>query len=135
MAWMIMLGNEDSPPHCPVYPSLAYGFYSHVEPVFGILSNSPLTTSANGTEVAAPFFDDDYIVFGTNVNEENYYRQFAKLPDGLTFKCNCKISEYPGGPCIYEKYDFAWAMKKPFEPSWFVDQGWLLLPVGVLRSA
>ena len=39
VAWMIMLAGGQY----PVYPGLPYGFYSHVEPVLGILSNRNLT--------------------------------------------------------------------------------------------
>ena len=38
IAWMIMLQGA----YYPVYPSLPYGFYSHVEPVLGIYSGRPL---------------------------------------------------------------------------------------------
>ena len=107
LAWMIMLGSEDAPPAYPVYPSLPYGDYSHVEPVFGILSGKPLRDASGAP---TPWDDSDYIVFGTNVNEQAYYKQFDVLPDDLKFDGNCKQSNFPGDPCVYEKYGFAWAM-------------------------
>ena len=54
IAWMIMLEGG-----CyPVYPGLPYGFYSHVEPVYGIYSNHPFTEDGK-------WYDDDVLVHGT----------------------------------------------------------------------
>ena len=54
IAWMIMLEGG-----CyPVYPGLPYGFYSHVEPVYGIYSNHPFTDDGK-------WYDDDVLVHGT----------------------------------------------------------------------
>lgn len=99
VVWMIMLKGG----HFPVYPGLPYGQYSHVEPVVGILSNKPL----NDTR----WYDDDYIAHYTDADTHTYYRSFQSLPDDTSMKGNCAHSDYPGYPCIYEKYGFGWAIE------------------------
>ena len=101
IAWMIMLGSEQRPPHYPVYPGLPFGFYSHVEPVFGLYTNS------EGEE----WSDDDVLAHGTNGNVHPYYRKFGKLTDNLNFTGNCAKELYLGDPCVYEQYGFGWAMQ------------------------
>eukprot|EP00747_Dinoflagellata_sp_TGD_P180888 gnl/TRDRNA2_/TRDRNA2_34094_c0_seq1.p1 gnl/TRDRNA2_/TRDRNA2_34094_c0~~gnl/TRDRNA2_/TRDRNA2_34094_c0_seq1.p1 ORF type:complete len:359 (+),score=13.58 gnl/TRDRNA2_/TRDRNA2_34094_c0_seq1:87-1163(+) len=99
IVWMIMLKGGQY----PVYPHLPYGFYSHVEPVVGILSDHPL----NDTQ----WYDDDYIVHYTDADTETYYRSMASLPDDTTFSGNCAHPHYIGFPCIYEKYGFGWSIE------------------------
>eukprot|EP01065_Artemidia_motanka_P050686 TRINITY_DN8726_c0_g1_i1.p2 TRINITY_DN8726_c0_g1~~TRINITY_DN8726_c0_g1_i1.p2 ORF type:complete len:338 (+),score=134.23 TRINITY_DN8726_c0_g1_i1:61-1074(+) len=98
IAWMIMLKGGQY----PVYPGLPYGFYSHVEPVLGIMSNR----SFDDTK----FYDDDVVVHGTDASLNRYYRTMKSLPDNLDFSGNCAHPDYLGYPCIYEKYGFGWAI-------------------------
>jgi hypothetical protein len=102
--WMIMLQNG----HYPVYPSLPYGFYSHVEPVFGVMSDHPLDDPQ--------WYDDDYIVHGTDASTQTYYRRF----DSLVADVNADNSSlcrgaYLGYPCIYKNYGFGFAIKGPLD--------------------
>jgi len=99
VVWMIMLKGG----HYPVYPDVPFGFYSHVEPVVGILSDHDLTDDQ--------WYDDDYIVHYTDASVHTYYRSMKSLPDDTTFKGNCANPHYPGYPCIYEKYGFGWAIE------------------------
>jgi hypothetical protein len=103
IAWMIMLGSESRPPHYPVYPGLPYGFYSHVEPVFGYYSDHPLEDP--------DWHPGDYIEHASNGSPHPYYREVDKLTDNLNFTGNCAVSGYPGDPCVYEEYGFAWAFQ------------------------
>jgi hypothetical protein len=102
IAWMIMLGSQEHPPKYPVYPKLPYGFYSHVEPVFG------LYTDFDDDD----WHDEDVFAHGSNGNTHPYYRQLSKLTDNLNFTGNCAKSNYPGDPCVYEEYGFAWVVNK-----------------------
>jgi len=99
VVWMIMLKGG----HFPVYPGVPYGQYSHVEPVVGIMSDRPL----NDTE----WYDDDYLVHYTDADQHAYYRSMKSLPDDTTLKGNCANKDYPGYPCIYEKYGFGWSIE------------------------
>ena len=100
IAWMIMLQGG-----CyPVYPGLPYGFYSHVEPVYGIYSNHPLTADGE-------WYDDDVLVHGTDADTHSYYRTFKSLPAGVNDR-NCSEcgGGYLGYPCIFEQYGFGYAI-------------------------
>lgn len=99
VVWMIMLTGG----HYPVYPGVPYGFYSHVEPVVGILSDHNLTDDQ--------WYDDDYIVHYTDADVHTYFRSMKSLPDDTDFKGNCAFPHYSGYPCIYEKYGFGWAIE------------------------
>lgn len=99
LVWMIMLQGEKY----PVYPGLEYGFYGHVEPVVGILSDRPL----NDTE----WYDDDYVVHYTDADEHAYYRSMSSLTDGLSQSGPCARADYVGYPCVYEKYGIGWAIE------------------------
>ena len=100
--WMIMLEGG----HYPVYPGLPYGFYSHVEPVYGIMTDHPLDDEN--------WYADDYIVHSTDASLQSYYRRFDSLPAGVnadnTSECG---GGYLGYPCIYEMYGFGYAIKGP----------------------
>eukprot|EP00933_Yihiella_yeosuensis_P080173 TRINITY_DN93582_c0_g1_i1.p1 TRINITY_DN93582_c0_g1~~TRINITY_DN93582_c0_g1_i1.p1 ORF type:complete len:369 (+),score=66.09 TRINITY_DN93582_c0_g1_i1:100-1206(+) len=99
VVWMIMLRGG----HFPVYPNMPYGQYSHVEPVVGLMSSRPL----NDTE----FYDDDVIAHYTDADEHTYYRRMDSLPDDTDLQGNCAKSDYPGYPCVYNKYGFGWAIQ------------------------
>jgi len=99
IVWMIMLKGG----HFPTYPGLPYGQYSHVEPVVGIMSDRPLSDTK--------WYDDDVLVHYTDADEHAYYRSMDSLPDDTTLKGNCAHSDYPGYPCIYDKYGFGWAIE------------------------
>ena len=100
IAWMIMLEGG-----CyPVYPGLPYGFYSHVEPVYGIYSNHPLTDDGK-------WYDDDIIVHGTDADTHSYYRRFDSLPAGVnSHNCSECGGGYVGYPCIDKDYGFGYAI-------------------------
>ena len=100
VAWMIMLHGGSY----PVYPGLPYGFYSHVEPVLGVMSSRPLSDPE--------WHDDDIIVHGTDASRFSYYRRFDSLPANITAHNNSLCAEdYLAYPCIYEKYGFGWAVQ------------------------
>eukprot|EP00658_Telonema_sp_P-2_P078048 TRINITY_DN7219_c0_g3_i2.p1 TRINITY_DN7219_c0_g3~~TRINITY_DN7219_c0_g3_i2.p1 ORF type:complete len:200 (-),score=20.69 TRINITY_DN7219_c0_g3_i2:163-762(-) len=102
---MIMLAGG----RYPVYPSLPYGFYSHVEPVLGVLSNNPLSED---------WSPDDVLVHGTDASGHSYYRTFASLPAGITASNVSKCGEdYLGYPCIYAQYGFGWAVTGLQDPT------------------
>lgn len=102
IAWMIMLEGG----RYPVYPGLPFGFYSHVEPVYGVYSKHPLSDPT--------WYDDDIILHGTDAKACNYYRRFDSLGAGVSpgnvSECG---SEYLGYPCVYTKYGFGWAISGP----------------------
>ena len=100
IAWMIMLEGG-----CyPVYPGLPYGYYSHVEPVYGIYSNHPFTNDGK-------WYDDDILVHGTDADTHSYYRRFDSLPAGVNgHNCSECGGGYLGFPCIYEQYGFGYSI-------------------------
>lgn len=114
VVWMIMLAGG----HFPVYPSLPYGFYSHIEPVVGIMSDHNLTDDK--------WYDDDVVVHYTDADSHTYYRTMKSLPDDLDMHGNCNALHsirYSGYPCIYTKYGFGWSVEG------FLDQNMPSLPL------
>ena len=123
VVWMIMLAGGRYPVYAPLSP---YGFYSHVEPVFGVYSNHPLTDPT--------FYEDDYIVKfpslarikpcstvillvvspGTQTDADPfvYYRRFDSLVAGVSSQnvSQCPQGDYLGYPCIYNVWGFGWAI-------------------------
>lgn len=100
LVWMIMLRGGQY----PVYPALSpYGFYSHVEPVYGIFSDQPL----NDTK----WYDDDYLAHSTDASQLTYYRRFDSLVADVNAQNVSQCGhEYLGYPCIYQKWGFGWAI-------------------------
>lgn len=101
VVWMIMLNGG----HYPVYPALRpYGFYSHVEPVYGIYSNHPLDDPK--------WYDDDYVVHSTDIDFYSYYRRFDSLPANVTSynTTKCPMGDYSGYPCVWFERGFGWAI-------------------------
>lgn len=100
VVWMIMLEGGQY----PVYPPLApYGFYSHVEPVYGLYTNHDLSDTQ--------WYPDDYLAHSTDADLFTYYRTFDSLPSDVD-KTNSSLcgSKYLGYPCIYVRWGFGWAI-------------------------
>ena len=98
---MIMLAGGNY----PVYPGLApYGFYSHVEPFYGIFSNHPLNDTA--------WYPDDYVRHSTNADPFEYFRRFDSLVAWVSPANHslCAQGSYQGWPCVYERWGFGWAL-------------------------
>lgn len=100
LVWMIMLRGG----RYPVYPELKpYGFYSHIEPVYGIYTDHALTDTK--------WYDDDYLAHSTDADTTTYYRSFKSLPADVDSSDRSLCgSEYRGYPCIYVKWGFGWAI-------------------------
>ena len=100
LAWMIMLSGGHYPVYAPLSP---YGFYSHIEPVYGIYTDYPL----NDTK----WYDDDYLAHSTDADTQTYYRRFDSLVADVDSKnvSQCE-GNYRGYPCIYVKWGFGWAI-------------------------
>jgi len=90
--------------HYPVYAPLSpYGFYSHVEPVYGLYTNRPLTDDQ--------WYPDDYLAHSTDADTFTYYRTFDSLPaDVDRYNTSLCPEKYLGYPCIYVKWGFGWAI-------------------------
>jgi len=102
VVWMIMMSFQAG--QYPLYPSLPYGIYGHIEPVVGVMSDHPL----NDTE----YYDDDVLLHFTDADDQTYYRSMASLPDDQWMNKTCtKAIAYPGAPCVYEKWGFGWAIE------------------------
>jgi len=100
LVWMIMLSGGKYPVYDPLYP---YGFYSHVEPVYGVYTDHPL----NDTK----FYDDDYLAHSTNADTNTYYRRFDSLVADVNSRNVSQCGHnYRGYPCIYVKWGFGWAI-------------------------
>eukprot|EP00912_Choanoflagellata_sp_UC4_P002513 UC4_evm3s1590 len=97
--WMIMLEGGKY----PVYPGLPYGFYSHVEPVFGVMTDHDPTDHQ--------WYDDDIIAHGTDAAP---YTRFDSLVAGVDKgnRSECE-GQYLGYPCVYKKYGFGFAILGP----------------------
>jgi len=83
------------------------GACDHIEPVFGIFSDKPLTdTSAH---------DDDWILHASDQDYMPYYRKMSSLEDDLSMEGNCKNAGAGFGknemyPCIYDKVTYGLAV-------------------------
>jgi len=87
----------------PVYPSLPYGLYSHIEPIVGILSDQPLSDEN--------FYDDDYIAHYNDAGTSTYYRSMDSLIgsyDGHRSTCPRVSGD---GMCINPDRGFGWAIQ------------------------
>ena len=58
------------------------GACDHVEPMFGIFSNHPLTDPT--------VYDDDYVLHASDQDLQTYYRPLNSLDDSLDMSGNCK---------------------------------------------
>jgi hypothetical protein len=70
----------------------AYGLgpFDHIEPIFGLYSNHPLTDE----EV----YDDDYLVHGSDYaidgdKNQGYFRKFSSMVDTTAMEGNCKDAQ------------------------------------------
>jgi len=100
IVWMIMLSGGHYPVYEPLYP---YGFYSHVEPVYGLYTNHPLNDEQ--------WYPDDYVAHSTDADSFTYYRTFDSLPANVDARNNSLCGEkYLGYPCIYVRWGFGWAI-------------------------
>jgi len=83
------------------------GAIDHVEPVFGIFSDSPLTdATAHG---------DDWILHASDQDYEPYYRKMSTLEDDKSMQGNCKNAGSGFGknemyPCIYDQVTYGLAV-------------------------
>lgn len=100
LVWMIMLEGGKYPVYNPLYP---YGFYSHIEPVYGIYTDHPLSDTK--------FYDDDYLAHSTDADTQTYYRRFDSLVADVNSRnvSQCR-GNYRGYPCIYVRWGFGWAI-------------------------
>merc|ERR1719469_1056268 len=88
----------------PVYPSLPYGDYSHIEPFVGIMSDQPLTDEE--------FYDDDVIVHYNDNNPFTYYRSMSSLPGKYGHQSRCPgASVFGSSMCLHPLYVFGWAIQ------------------------
>jgi len=107
IVWMIMLQGGHYPVYAPLKP---YGFYSHVEPVYGLYTNHPLTDEQ--------WYPDDYIAHSTDADTFTYYRTFDSLPADVDKKNNSLCgAQYLGYPCIYVRWGFGWAITGVSDPA------------------
>jgi len=83
------------------------GHFAHIEPIWGIYSNHPLTDPN--------VYEDDVLVHGsdwqTGPKHLGYFRPFNSLPDGLKMEGNCKNAGSGFGknemyPCVYDKITY-----------------------------
>lgn len=79
----------------------------HIEPVFGIFSDKPLTDDS--------VYDDDWILHASDQDYMPYYRKMSTLEDDLSMNGNCKHAGSGFGrnemyPCIYDQVTYGLAV-------------------------
>jgi hypothetical protein len=80
------------------------GFYDHVVPFTGIMSDHPLTDEQ--------FYDDDYIVHYTDHSVYPYYRSMESLVGAYNGKSSCPSTSGDAQyVCLHPKYGFGWALQ------------------------
>eukprot|EP00666_Eupelagonemidae_sp_cell4sb_P016478 gene16478-3973_t len=96
---------------CPYKPADATcpngGAFGHIEAVWGIGSDHPLTD--------AKVYDDDWLVHGSDQDLNPYYRRFSSLEDTTAMEGNCKNAQAGFGknemyPCINDQVDYGLAV-------------------------
>jgi len=90
----------------PVYSDMTEpsGFYDHVVPFVGIMSDHPLTDEQ--------FYDDDYIVHYTDHSVYPYYRSMDSLIGTYDGRSACpSTSGDPQYVCLHPQYGFGWALQ------------------------
>jgi hypothetical protein len=100
IVWMIMLKGG----RYPIYPALSpYGFYSHVEPVYGLFTNHPLNDTT--------WYPDDVLATSTDIAPFTVFREFKSLVSDVD-QNNMSLceGEYVGYACVYKKWGFGWAI-------------------------
>jgi len=80
------------------------GFYDHIVPWTGILSDHPLD---DGT-----FYDDDYVVHYTDHSVYPYYRSMKSLVGAYRLQSSCpSTSGDPQYICLNPTYGYSWAIQ------------------------
>merc|ERR1712050_489877 len=80
------------------------GFYDHIVPFVGILSDSPLTYQK--------FDDDDYVVHYTDHSVYPYYRSMKSLVGAYNSESSCpSTSGDPQYVCLNPKYGYGWVLQ------------------------
>merc|ERR1712151_185652 len=101
MGMMIQKAGHSFPIYGLPEPS---GFYDHVVPFTGILSDHSLSD--------AQFYDDDYIVHYTDHSVYPYYRSMKSLIGSYNGRSDCPStsgdSQYV---CLNPKYGYGWALQ------------------------
>jgi len=83
------------------------GACDHIEPVFGIFSNQPLTDET--------VYDDDWILHASDQDYMPYYRPMSTLEDDLSMEGNCRNAGSGFGknemyPCVYNQVTYGLAV-------------------------
>jgi hypothetical protein len=100
------------------------GFYDHVVPFVGVLSDHPLTDEQ--------FYDEDYIVHYTDHSVYPYYRSMKSLLGAYNGKSSCpSTSGDPQYVCLNPTYGYGWALQgfaddsnKAFSPLSLTVDSW-----------
>jgi len=90
----------------PVYSGMTEpsGFYDHVVPFVGVMSDRPLTDEE--------FSDDDYIVHYTDHSVYPYYRSMKSLIGTYNGRSSCPSTSGDAQyVCLHPKYGFGWALQ------------------------
>jgi len=99
----------------------AYGPFDHIEPIFGLYSNHPLTDE----EV----YDDDYLVHGSDYaidgdKNQGYFRKFSSMVDTVKMEGNCKNAQDNSGghkrnemyPCFNDQQNYGASIQGLADP-------------------
>jgi hypothetical protein len=83
------------------------GHVDHIEPVYGIFSNHPLTDDT--------VYDDDWILHASDQDFQPYYRKMSTLEDSPDLQGNCREAQAGFGknemyPCIDEQVTYGLAV-------------------------
>ena len=112
VVWFVMCrGDGDQIPYPGSNPN--DGRFSHIEPVWGIYTNLSLddpTVSEN-----------DWLVHGSDWDQNGYHREFSTLVDTAKMEGNCaNAGTHPGTneayPCIYDEVDYGYAITGNQDP-------------------
>lgn len=90
------------------------GRFTHIEPVYGMLSNNSLTSTE--------YSDNDVLVHASDWDKNDYYRTFKSLPDNSRMEGNCRDAPVGVGrneayPCIDDNSNDGYCVTGPVDPA------------------
>eukprot|EP01062_Namystynia_karyoxenos_P083164 TRINITY_DN9513_c0_g1_i1.p2 TRINITY_DN9513_c0_g1~~TRINITY_DN9513_c0_g1_i1.p2 ORF type:complete len:380 (+),score=154.50 TRINITY_DN9513_c0_g1_i1:130-1140(+) len=105
VVWFVMCKGDGHVPYPGSNPN--GGHFDHVEPVWGIGSNSSLSDDT--------VYDSDWLVHGSDQDLYPYYRTFGSLADNPKMEGNCKNAQPGVGrnemyPCLDDQVNYGIAV-------------------------
>lgn len=106
LIWMIMFDGDSYPDAGYSMDNQTNGEYGHIEPVVGIMSNSPFTDET--------VHDDDVFAYFDDASKNTYYVSPKKIPGTCKFgggkTCSARCNSGFMGQCVWDQHGYIYAI-------------------------